>query len=243
MALLLILGVVAVPAVQAAIERSVVERMGDVHVIVRDVTGTLTAQASGPRTPQAPGPRPQAPDANLAKQQTEAWALGPESFRLVAMAEPGARFGQPIRFVLTIDGKRAGTAIATVDVTAPVVRATRSIGRNDEIGAADVETAMVPLKDVAFRRLPITTDIVGTRARRDITAGELMTNALVLVPPAIRSGDLVRVVLTMGTVQVTGEGRASGSGQIGDRIRVLTPSSRKPLTARITGRGAVEIVQ
>jgi flagella basal body P-ring formation protein FlgA len=145
--------------------------------------------------------------------------------------------------VLTVDGKRVGSAVATVAVSGHAVRARRSLARGEEVASGDVETTVVELKSVMARRLPVIADIVGTRARRDIAAGELLTNALVIVPPAVRSGDEVRVMVTMGSVQVSGMGRASGSGQVGDTIRVLTASSRKPLNARITGRGAVEITR
>jgi flagella basal body P-ring formation protein FlgA len=212
MVLLLALGIVAAPAVQAAIERAVVERMGEVRVVMRSVS-VFGVQTS----------------------------VGDDD--LVATVEPGARLGQPMRFVLTTRGKRAGSAVATLAISGEAVRARRSIARGDDVGSGDIETASMELKNVLLRRMPVATDIVGTRARRDIAAGELVTNALVVVPPAVRSGDVVRVVVTMGSVQVSGDGRASGSGQVGDRIRVLTASSRKPLNARITGRGAVEIVQ
>jgi flagella basal body P-ring formation protein FlgA len=212
MVLLLALGIVAPPAVQAAIERAVVERMGEVRVVMRSVS-VFGVQTS----------------------------VGDDD--LVATVEPGARLGQPMRFVLTTRGKRAGSAVATLAISGEAVRARRSIARGDDVGSGDIETASMELKNVLLRRMPVATDIVGTRARRDIAAGELVTNALVVVPPAVRSGDVVRVVVTMGSVQVSGDGRASGSGQVGDRIRVLTASSRKPLNARITGRGAVEIVQ
>jgi len=208
MVLLLALGLAASDGVSAAIERSLIDRMGDVTVVVRRVSTIVTDR---------PG--------------------------LVAAIEPGARLGQPIRFVLSADGRRVGSAVANVSVTSGVVVARRSIARDEEVGAGDVAITQTEIKNVLVRRLPTQADIVGTRARRDIAAGELMTSALVVVPPAVRSGDQVRVVVTMGPVQVSGEGRASGSGQVGDRVRVLTSSSRKPLNARITGRGAVEIVQ
>jgi flagella basal body P-ring formation protein FlgA len=212
MILLLALGIAAPPAVQAAIERAVIERMGEVRVVVRSVS-VFGLQSSG----------------------------GDDE--IVATVEPGARLGQPMRFVLTARGKRAGSAVATLAVSGGAVRVRRSIARGEEVSSDDVETTSVELKNVLLRRLPVAADVVGTRARRDIAAGELMTSALVVAPPAVRSGDVVRVVVTMGPVQVSGDGRASGSGQVGDRIRVLTASSRKPLNARITGRGAVEIVQ
>jgi flagella basal body P-ring formation protein FlgA len=189
-----------------AIERAVIDRMGDVQVIVGDVSSTV-ADRSG----------------------------------LVATIEPGSRLGQPIRFILSAEGKRVGSAVAHLEVVGVAPRARRAFARDEAISAGDIDMASVELKDVMLRRMPELTDVVGTRARRDIVAGELLTNAVVLVPPAVRSGDEVKVIVTMGTVQVSGVGRASGSGQVGDTIRVTMPSNRKTLSARIVGRRAVEI--
>lgn len=160
---------------------------------------------------------------------------------LEAHVEPGSKLGQPMRFVLTAQGKRVGSVVARLEVTGAAPRARRSVARDQEITADDVEVVRIEIRNAVLRRMPEASDIVGARARRDIFAGELMTNALVTVPPAVKSGDEVRVNLTVGAVQVSGIGRASGSGQVGDTIRVTTPSSRKLLNARIVGRGAVEI--
>jgi flagella basal body P-ring formation protein FlgA len=194
--------------VMAAIERAVVDRMGDVQVVVHQVSTTVAPQNG-----------------------------------LVATVEPGSRLGQPIRFILFAAGRRTGSAVARLEVVGPAPRAKRAFARDEEITAADVDVSSVEIKNVMLRRMPELSDVVGAHARRDIVAGELLTNALVLVPPAVKSGDEVRVTVTMGAVQVSGMGRASGSGQVGDTIRVTTPSNRRPLSARIVGRGAVEIAR
>jgi flagella basal body P-ring formation protein FlgA len=192
--------------VPIAIERAVIDRLGDVEVVVREVSTTVVDQSG-----------------------------------LVATIEPGSRLGQPIRFILLAHGKRVGSAVARLEVVGRAPRARRAFARDEEISAADIDVARVEIKNAMLRRLPELNDVAGSRARRDIVAGELLTNALVVVPPAVRSGDEVRVTVTMGAVQVSGVGRASGSGQVGDTVRVSTPSSRRLLSARIIGRGAVEI--
>jgi flagella basal body P-ring formation protein FlgA len=47
-----------------------------------------------------------------------------------------------------------------------------------------------------------------------------------MTPPAVRSGDEVTVKVSIGAVEVTGVGVASGSGQAGDVIRIMQPRSR-----------------
>lgn len=199
-------GIATANTVQAAIERVVVDRMGDVQVIVRQVFTSVATQSG-----------------------------------LVATIEPGSKLGQPIRFILFAGNRRVGSAVARLEVVGPAPRATRAFARDEQITSADVVVTSVEIKNVMLRRLPELSDVVGARARRDIVAGELLTNALVVVPPAVKSGDEVRVTVTIGAAQVSGVGRAAGSGQVGDTIQVTTPSNRRPLKARIVGRGAVEI--
>jgi flagella basal body P-ring formation protein FlgA len=206
--ILLVLGTIAGSGVALAIERAVIDRMGDVQVVVRSVSTAV-----------------------------------PERAGLVAAIEPGSRLGQPIRFVLSADGRRVGSAVATIEVVGAAPRARRAVARHEEITAGDIESSRAEIKNVMLRRMPEAADIVGARARRDLVAGEPLTSAVVALPPAVRSGDEVRVIVTMGSVQVSGVGRASGSGQVGDPIRVTTPASRRLISARIVGRGAVEIVR
>jgi flagella basal body P-ring formation protein FlgA len=140
--------------------------------------------------------------------------------------------------------------VARLEVVGAAARARRNFARDEVITAADVDMARMELENVMLRRMPGLDDVVGRRARRDIVSGEVLTSALVTVPPAVRSGDEVLVTVTMGPVQVSGVGRASGSGQVGDVIRVhlrlestagVVSPGRKSLSARIVGRGAVEI--
>jgi flagella basal body P-ring formation protein FlgA len=162
---------------------------------------------------------------------------------LVAAPEPSSRLGRAMRFVLSSGGGRVGSVVATLHVTGSAVRATRAIARGEAVPAEALEAADVELSGMLLRRLPSLEEVAGSQARRDIAAGEVLTDALVIAPPAVRSGDEVSVSVTAGRVEVVGVGRASGSGRTGDVIRVVLPSSRTPRTARITGPGSVEIVR
>ena len=212
---LLALGVVLAGPVPEAIERSVQERMGDVRVVVTEINDSRIA----------------GPESRIA------------SPGLMAIPEPGSRLGRTMRFVLVDGSTRVGSVVAKLSVTGRAVRASRALSRDEEVGADGAEAVDVELKDMLLRRLPTLEEIVGTHARRDIAAGEVLTEAVVIVPPTVQSGDEVRVSVTAGPVEVTGVGRASGTGRVRDVIRVLVPSSRTPLKARITGPGSVEIVR
>ena len=162
---------------------------------------------------------------------------------LRALPDPGARAGQPTRFVLTVDGVRKGSAVATVDVEASYARAAHAIARDTVLTGADVEIVEGGLPNIAFKRLPAVEDVIGLRTRRAVAAGEALTGMVLDVPPLVKSGDEVTATVRVGAVQINALTTASGSGQAGDIIRVLAPGSRKPLKARITGQGAVEVVR
>ena len=64
--------------------------------------------------------------------------------------------------------------------------------RDEEIAAGDIDVdSSGDQERAAAAAAASSNDVVGARARRDIVAGELLTNALVVVPPAVKSGDEV----------------------------------------------------
>ena len=211
---LLALGVALTGPVPAAIERSIQERMGDVRVSVVEMTRVRCEDA------------------------TEQGCDG-----LVATPEPGSRLGRTMRFILAASGARVGSVVAKVEVTGTAVRSSRALSRGEGVSADAIEVVDVELRNIVLDRLPTSGEMVGAQARRDIRAGEVLTDATVVVPPAVKSGDEVRVSVSTGVIELTTVGRASGSGHVGDLIRVLMPTNRRGLKARITGPGSVEIVR
>jgi len=220
---LLALGVALTGPVPDAIARSIKERMGEVRVEVLDLSGPKVRQDDG-ATVRCEGPTVR--------------CEGPK-----VRPEPGSRLGRPIRFIVFENGARTGSVVATLNVKGPAVRSSRAVSRGEDMTADAVEVVDVELTNILLERLPTSDEIVGAQARRDIRAGEVLTDATVVVPSAVKSGDEVQVRVSAGAVQVTTVGRASGSGHVGDLIRVLMPTSRKGLRARITGPGSVEIVR
>ena len=122
-------------------------------------------------------------------------------------------------------------------------RAARRIARDEAIDRDAIDLSDGPLRGLAIKPLLPVEALSGLAARRDIAAGEPLTAAVLRVPPAVKSGDTVDVTVRIGVVSVTGTAVASGSGQVGDVIRIMQPHSSRLLAARIVGMGAVEIVQ
>ena len=131
---------------------------------------------------------------------------------------------------------------ATVTVVGAYARATREILRHEAIAGEAIEIITGILPADGLKRLPDGKQVIGLVARRDIKAGEVMTAAVLQVPPDVRAGDSVVLTVAVGSVRVSTQAIASASGHQGDVIRVV-PEGGRAVKARVTGPRAVEINQ
>jgi flagella basal body P-ring formation protein FlgA len=159
-----------------------------------------------------------------------------------AVPAPGARMGKFVRFALRANGDAAGYAVAKVEVTGRLAIAARALSRGEAVTASDIQWVTRTLGDQPFDRLPDPDEILAASPRRAIAALEALTFRNVLVPPVVRSGDRIIATVRFDGIEVAGEVVASGSGHVGDTIRVLTPQGLRR-DARITAPGEVEILQ
>jgi flagella basal body P-ring formation protein FlgA len=162
---------------------------------------------------------------------------------VAASALPGTRVGMPARFLLTLADGRRVSAVARVTADARHLVAARNVPRNAELTPDDVQWVDGPINGQLFDPLPSAGQVLGARARRAIARGEVITATVVKMPPAVRAGDPVTMVIRAGTMEVRGPGRAVSSGAVGDVIRVMRPAHREPLRGRIVEPAVVEILR
>jgi flagella basal body P-ring formation protein FlgA len=161
---------------------------------------------------------------------------------LTAVPDPGARTGQPAQFTLRVGHRRVGLAVATVTVSLPHVRAAAPLERDSAVTADVVEERDGEVAGMRFEPLPQLDDVVGAHARRAIATGEVLSLAVVAVPDAVRAGDEVKVVARVGALEAWGVGRASGSGRVGDVVRITRGSARGLHPARVLSPGVVQVL-
>lgn len=185
--------------------------------------------------------------ASVAVDLLEVSAL-PAAGPLEAVADADSRLGRPLRFVLLAsDGsrtparRRVGTARASVHVATTHVRARRTMARGTRVEIGDVETVVGDVSGVLLRRLPDAAEVVGGRLLRDVAAREIVQTSVVVLTPAVRSGDEVTARARVGGAEVTGRVVAAQNGRAGAVIRVLNPESRRELRARVVRKGLVEV--
>ncbi|MGE0444997.1 MAG: flagellar basal body P-ring formation chaperone FlgA [Vicinamibacterales bacterium] len=162
---------------------------------------------------------------------------------LTAIPDPGARTDQVSRFVLATGRTRIGIVRAIVRITGRHVRAAKAIARGETIDAASLIEVDDVVPDATLHRLPSLDEAAGLIARRAVAAGEVVSDAIVTVPPTVRAGAPVSLTVVLGAVRATGVGVAASSGHEGDLISIMPTPTRRTLRARITGPGAAEVIQ
>jgi flagella basal body P-ring formation protein FlgA len=163
---------------------------------------------------------------------------------LVALLDPSLRFGRRSRIVVKgLRGRgrsgRLAEADAVVRARAPHYEVITPLLRGDPVTPEAVRRVDGWLDGQPLK--PLVEDLAGARTLRPLVPGDVLTNRDVAVPPTIRSGDPVRLRLATAHVEVSVEGVAAQDGRIGDRIRVVNPSSGRVLRGRVVGPNAVEV--
>ena len=85
-------------------------------------------------------------------------------------------------------------------------------------------------------------DFTMLEALRDIMPGDKLRRSTVKMAPAVRKNDEVQVSIVRGALTVTNLVRISRDATIGELIDVVNVESGRPLKARVTGIGQVDIL-
>jgi|GEM_PF-3554315 len=83
--------------------------------------------------------------------------------------------------------------------------------------------------------------LLGNRAARSIRAGMPITWRMVVIPPIVKRGEIVRIVYKTQHISLSAVGVAVESGAPGDTIRVINKDSGREIAGRVTATGEVVI--
>ena len=95
------------------------------------------------------------------------------------------------------------------------------------------KTIETPLKSVA--------ELKGRQFRKNGRPGAIVTAEMIEKIPDVEPGDNVTINYHNGALTLSAEGKALSRGVIGETVRVRNLSSRKVITATITGAGVVTL--
>ncbi|MGE3957532.1 MAG: flagellar basal body P-ring formation chaperone FlgA [Vicinamibacterales bacterium] len=166
---------------------------------------------------------------------------------IAVVPAPQASLGAPVPFVIIGTGAggrtlQIGRGTAEVTVRVPHARTARTLGRGALLSGADLQDVVGDPGHVPLRRLPTVTDLIGGTTRRDLGEGVVVTLVSATPPPAVRAGETVQALASVGPVQVIAELTSMDNGAPGAIVRVVNRESRRELRARVVRAGVVEVI-
>ena len=131
-----------------------------------------------------------------------------------------------------------GRAIPTR--TVPVLR--RQVQTGEIIRADDV--TQVEAREDNLRRdaLVDVERVVGKSARRSLRPGEMLRDSDVRAPVLVARNGLVTVLLRIGSMSLTAQGRSLDEGARGETVRVVNVQSKRTIEAQVVGPDTVVVI-
>ncbi len=156
---------------------------------------------------------------------------------------PRARVGVPV--IVEVDGQtvRSATVWFALSVPGPVL----AYASDAPLGKTAASLKFVPRSaDVAQVQGDLVRDpqdVAGMRLRHAVTADAVAIREDFERVPDVDRQQRVQVSVAYGSIHLEGRGIATGQGSVGDVVSVLVDGAETPVRARITDKGAVEVVQ
>jgi flagella basal body P-ring formation protein FlgA len=172
-------------------------------------------------------------------------ALGcqPPAAALLNQVAPGIARLNSRGFVVELRaGDRTLACSATLDAQRQILVATHDIPQGQALSSADFELRWVDAFGGSMNALNVLPAHGPFLAATAIRAGDPLLTIQLTRPLAIRSGDLVTVLVKNGPVTVRTQLEARSSAAVGDSVSVVNPDTGLPLTVTATGERTAELV-
>jgi flagellar basal body P-ring formation protein FlgA len=130
---------------------------------------------------------------------------------------------------------------ARVDLYADVVVARSYLKKHQEIREGDVVRVV---RNVAQLPPDVATEIdevLGKRMTLSVNGQEVLRKGMVEIPPVVKKGDRVIMVVENTLFKITSWGELKEDGRRGERVRLVNLSSRKEVMGRVVSAGAVQV--
>lgn len=130
---------------------------------------------------------------------------------------------------------------ARVEIFGEVVSTRHYLKKHHEIQEKDlhlVERNISTLPPDAAMEMD---DVLGKRTTLAVNSGEILRPGMIEVPPVIRKGDRVVLLVENNQFRITTLGESKEEGRKGDRVRLVNLSSRKEVYGRVLDGSTVQI--
>jgi flagella basal body P-ring formation protein FlgA len=188
----------------------------------------------------------------LRKQYPEVaeWVLQPlvgrrQDASLQSMDEVRAqvtRIGKRSAVRLMHDARRTSATLwFSVEGVRPLLVMKQNVKAGAALGEQMAESASRDVLSVPCTVLGTPAALEGMRAKRSMSAGDVLCEEQIEVRPAVGRGEAVTVVSVVGAVAITAKAVAEQDGSPGERLRVRSASTGETFYATVRGAGEVVV--
>ncbi len=132
-------------------------------------------------------------------------------------------------------------ATAQVEVLGTVVVTRKPLGRYKPITEDDIILQTMDLANLPSNVLTDPDAVLGKRTKRAIGVQTPLRADVIELPPLVKRGDLVTIIVESEGLKVTARGLVKKKGRLGERIPVVNVDSKKVLYARVVDPNTVKI--
>jgi flagellar basal body P-ring formation protein FlgA len=162
----------------------------------------------------------------------------------VLLPEQAGRGGQISATVsFTVNGREVKRirVSARVDLYADVVVARSYLKKHQEIREGDVVRVVRNVAQLPPDVVIEIDEVVGKRMTLSVNGQEVLRKGMVEVPPTVKKGDRVIMIVENEVFKITSWGELKEDGRRGDRVRLINLVSKKEVMARVLNAAAVQV--
>ena len=149
----------------------------------------------------------------------------------------------PFSVDFSVNGKFVKRSWVTlyIEVMAEVVVTQKPLGRYKLIDEGDICLKKMNLAKLPSNVITRYEDVLGKRTRRSIDSNVTLRPDHVELPPLVKRGDIVRIILESQGLKVTALGKAQEKGRRGEMIKVINVDSSRAIYARVLDASNVKV--
>jgi flagella basal body P-ring formation protein FlgA len=145
---------------------------------------------------------------------------------------------------INVDGRTAHQLVMQVRIAVyrEAVVAVNAIPARSDITAGDLELRRIDISTAAGGSIDKIEDAVGMETSTYLQAGAVLTQRALRAPLMVKRGEAISLEARRPGFVIRIAGIAQADGRMNELIRVLNPSSKKVINAKVTGAGSAEVI-
>lgn len=181
--------------------------------------------------------------AGITFDETLSLPTGKLTYRIASLRNEDYLGRAMLALHLYVDGRevRKIWVNATISVMANVVTVVRPLGKHQHIERVHLSLERRDRADLPSDILSRLDDALGNRATRMLYPGTVLQSDMLSLPPVVKRGDMVKIMVSTRAMTITATGMAKQQGCAGERVQVVNTDSNRIVSARVIGPGAVEV--